>query len=250
MTLEFFGETWLSYWRKDNPEKIVKYFSETDEAYLKDGSFKFGSLISYRKGETHRTSEKKEGLVEKVSNLSTSTQTGTIDLGAVKSQGCFGMEYHNIKTTSDFNEMVFCSSIGPYSETHHRDMLTKNPDCTHYAQIDTEKFVRTLSSIIIEDPSFIKADKNVNLVFGEIVYGKVASVEEIVPDKYGNYVSPPIKPADLLKIVFTKPNGYEHEKEFRILIRKNALDFPPIDQEQLIVTDSRLASCIDFFGKI
>ena len=221
------------------PEFITKYVSCKDLHYYVSGQVKFGTLEHYRADERLLTEQRRnaiemrlgddldEGKEKQIFSVPDGKRVGKISApGIVLHGGNF--KSVNIVNHIEINDWVFCASIGAYDRTHHKKMKEVNPDrqLTSYVVFDFAKLLRALD-IYFRERYFVlqHAGKVPYLIASKVHYQE----REIRADisQFGDVDLTASSQEDYERAVFSKPVGFKHEKEFRIVAGLNRPNFAP-----------------------
>ena len=222
---------------------IVKYFGDDALSFVEKGSFRFGTLLKYRKAEgaaaEDRFSDEREGLLQR----EVTSDSGFIEYVRTPNGGtysnCFfgGNAGGDILLTSSINEYIFCASTGPYAQHHHRQMLfgsaaaggkvyQGNPTLFNYAVIDLSQFLDGISKEMAAKLSMERRYCRHNLIRHDLVgYG----------DPRVHYSGPrhsfsqKISDTEYLPTLFVKAMRFSPEKEYRIVAKINPTGFISAD---------------------
>ena len=221
--------------------RIVKYFDpEKDWSNYKSGSFKFGTLKGYRESNEvgDRFSDRGEGITHRhygrgagsVENL----QIGNVSIGRLESVpvGEAGSNLRKVwdesppsivTVMSTFNCNVFCASIGPYEKSHHVKMLKGeisedreyrgNEKLTAFAEIDLSKFERAIKMWAMRVSEYTQIrSASVEFMRSRMVSYGPRSFDYPLEAVHGENE---ISHAVLDKLIFSKPEKYSTEREYR-----------------------------------
>lgn len=224
---------------------ITKYFSKHALPFIEKGSFRFGTLQSYRATEQQlldRMSDDREGVVQ----CAIHPEEGHISQAVIQ-----GITFENctfvncgvpIMVQTEINDFVFCASIGGYDKSHHEHMLTGNPDLTEYAILDLDLFIRGIRFSAPHQYNFNNKTGHPWLLCGHIIYDN-PQVEYHLPSSF-NFNDHQSLPNEYERTVFCKPQRFSHEKELRIVIRPNAPYFIPLSESHLTLEHRKLRESI------
>ncbi len=240
----------MNYWGVSQPRYVTKYCDDDARQCLLNGSLKFGSLIGYRKGEETRFTDQSEGMVERVINFQTEGPVSHFKTPIIETFGNLGVTIKNCGYSKEFDERVFCSSIGPYDTEHHKVMLEKNSDVRHYLVFDLRRLIAGLVHETRNNAEYTLVPGKLNVVYGAISYKEKAREENPVLNASFGYQSPKFSPNEFLKSVFTKPPFYCYENEHRIMLRLHATEAPATDGHPIFVENDYLRKAIVESGTI
>lgn len=246
---------------------ITKYFSKDVLQHIKRGSFRFGSLASYRREEgkqsdtvAARLSDPGEGIMETDyhfrDGLHNQQDIPGISMTNVTIINCGPL---TIKNT--INEFVFCATKTQYRPKHHRTMLdggaaqnsesySGNGELTHYAEIDLDKFLLGLKELAPRHSGW-KSEFNdpESLFFNGVDYGERASSVQVTPEqKIPNSLAN--RRDNYLRTIFVKPERFSPEEEIRIVLRAFRPGFVPEGVKEMVLCGKALKRATIRIGDI
>lgn len=235
--------------------RITKYFDKNVLPFVEQGSFRFGTLQSYRAKEGEalgldRMSDDREGLVQNAifpagGRISYANIGGNtfVDCGFTTIGG--GAP---IMAQSAINDFIFCASLGGYDREHHEKLLEKNPDLSEYAVIDLDRFLKGIRFSAPHQTTLRYSLGHPWLLHKPVRYGSTQT-EYHVPSTF-NFDTRRSSSDEYERTVFCKPERFSHEKEFRVVIRPYAPACISTDEQELILKHRKLQASILHIGSI
>jgi len=242
---------------------ITKFFAADQLKNYGKGSFKIGTLSEYRNSESSsaRMADTGEGITERRSPLSSGIMKSyrTLD-GLVFSGNIWENCGSGFVASSVINEYIFCATFGDYSKDTHKKLLygcqlseghwySGNPDLTHFAVINVEKFILALRLWIKSRRRSFK--KNFDPI------GDIGGYQVVYRERFEELHQPIVKYDELenfdkiyLQSVFFKPPHFLPENEFRISMNVHQDGLPPEDALPLFPCSLGLKNSIVRFGQV
>ncbi len=244
------------------PKYLTKYLDEDGIGYVKSGSLKFGTLQSYREGETKfdRMSDKGEGLAEIDVNIGGSG-LGTIRYGGIAATVGGDFSRAAMVISDPVNECVFCSTRGQYDEQHHWLMkhgcklsssieYKGNQDLDYYVVFDFDLLISNLKYQLFSEVRFTSKLPLSEVFFACDVQYRPRIRNMNLPQGGGVISTAPITSEEYFGTIFNKPVRFAPENEFRILIRLDAPEFQQPGAPPLKMQSDAFKDCIVDSGKL
>lgn len=198
-----------------NGSRLTRHFNEKWMGATLEGSFRFGSVYSYRGSDTQlqgRFSDYQEGVQSETFRSRTGLYSGHV--GGADLQDNIISGYDNpVELRYEANDYCSCSSIGDFDERRALTLRERgNPDINRYVVYDAKKLISTIREMMSESPDF----KDCAIFAQKVLYGEKNrhwKVEGFFDDKSQKDFL-----AIWLEIVFVKSPDYIHEQEVRIVI--------------------------------
>ncbi len=241
---------------------ITKYFSKDVLQFVEKGRFRFGTLASYGNGQLAgaRFSDRKEGsgsLFGQPSNTDYQ-QVDRLELpGILFTNLVIKNSTHVIELESNFNELIFCATLGIYDFHHHRIMrdglyeheklqYLGNAELSHYAVLDIQKFSDAIKDCCLKTDGWESGSiTSENFLVSEVEYGdrdqdfKIVSGYDYRSDEKFNHFK---------RVVFTKPKSFSLEREIRFVLRPNYPHALPSNADAKCFESSELRAAITEIG--
>lgn len=220
--------------------------------YFRKGSFKFGTLVEYRSGEFFRFSDAFEGLHSQNVDFSSDGYVASARLGkAVEFIDCFAPKA-TVSFKSEINEHVFCATHGAYSREHHLEMVRRNPDLTHFIEMNIFDFTDAVEKEIAKHENYEPDARGVNVFWQVVKYESRDSYDKYAlnREEFSFDYSPTLTMNRILKTVFNKPQEFSYEKEIRIVARLDGDHVPSVDAQPLHLKSYLLLKSIKQFGHL
>lgn len=240
---------------------ITKYFDPSSlwELYEK-GSFKFGTLEEYRNSEADlaRMSDSEEGSAQ------TGYGEGYGEIGRLEfpdGTTFFGGTLEGdgvpLVVENTFNEHIFCATLGRYNRAHHEKMLygerfpdgseyIGNKDLKAFVEIDLRLFLRGLRFWAAGSQDVSKEISVYDILFSR----KVEYQERMIRRPFiENGKIPELSVGQYLHTIFSKPQRFKTENEFRILLHSAGHKSLREGADSLFPFSSRLRRSIIRMGK-
>lgn len=230
---------------------VKKYFDKETLPYFEKGSFKFGTLVEYRNGEEYRMTDANEGRISQTVNFSAAGRyIDRVQLGGVLIEDCFGGSINACVNAYEVNDWIFCCSAGKYDKHHHRAMLKRNSDLTHYAELDLDQFMTAISNEVAKFTGCKTHPVHPNVVSDIVTYDERDYSMKVRLERGESSKSVIFDSYALRRMVFNKPRRYKYEKEVRIVVRTDPIQALPKDAGPLFLQSDALRNCILRTGSI
>lgn len=245
---------------------ITKYFPEANwEDYCK-GSFKIGTLQNYRgtEGQNCPTPARMTDVFEGVSLTGYGKDKAYLSShragdGSVWHNASFSGHGFPLIEGYEFNEYVFCASVGRYDRSHHKMMVhgydygdgsnyRGNIELTAYAEIDLRKFKKALRHWLLSAKCVTSKFPVSEIIDSrKVIYEDRFEARELSELEEGRR---PMTLEEYLRAVFYKPPLFRVENEVRVTVQTTAPVFLQEDAPPLYPCSRRFLRSIVSMGRL
>lgn len=235
---------------QDNTSEFVtRHFDGDHLNSYRNGHFRFGTTASYGTGEASskgRLSDLKEANLFETHR----SKDGTYD-NFFFANGPHDIRIRGVKFSGDIisveyraNDFCACLSRGQFSEQRGRKIRAMgNPELSAFTTYDSKRLLPVLEELASAD----QYSEHCSILVRKVHYGLKDLHWEITPS-FG--VHPDSEALDRwLRIMFQKPNDFEHEDEVRFVLC-DALKPGQLEEntQVRVFEDKRIADCIVDYG--